>query len=251
MSDALTLMLIFKNEAPYLAEWLAFYQAQGVTRIIVFDHGSTDEYREVLARFPEVELRQAELTNQAQNNAYNQVLAECSTPWLAGLDIDEFLFWPGQPSFLPYLEGIDQEGTAGLILPWRQMQSRDETKPPGLVIENFRWRRIRGPRPGAIKLLVRPVGVERYLTSHRAIARPWWTFRKDDHLHLNHYFSKSREEFERKRHKGGTGLSAPGRVPDPVPPEAYDGYNGEPALPDDGILALVAQTRRRLEQAYA
>src|SRR5690242_4063175 len=40
---------IFKDEAPYLAEWIAFHQAVGVDPFFLYDNASTDEWRRVLA----------------------------------------------------------------------------------------------------------------------------------------------------------------------------------------------------------
>ena len=42
---ALTYTMI-RNEEGFLAEWLAFYQMHGFVHIILFDHNSTDDYRE-------------------------------------------------------------------------------------------------------------------------------------------------------------------------------------------------------------
>lgn len=244
--DLLTLMLIIKNEAPYLAEWLEFYQLQGVQHIFVYDHGSTDEYREVLARYPEVQLRQAIPTNQAQQTAWNEVLTVCQTPWLVGLDIDEFLFWPEHDSFLDYLDQVDTTGLAGLTVRWTQMQSTDETQPPGLVIENYCLRRQRRARPGAYKAIVRPLAIQSYHSVHRVIGREGFVLREDTDLQLNHYFTKSRAEFEQKRAKHLPGLAAPGRVPDVMLASDYDRYNGEPAVPETSIRRYVPALKERL-----
>lgn len=44
---------IFKNEAPYLREWLDFHRAAGVDRFYLYDNGSTDESAAIAASVPD------------------------------------------------------------------------------------------------------------------------------------------------------------------------------------------------------
>ena len=46
--EGLAFVLIAKNEALYIKEWLDFHIKQGVTNFIIYDNGSTDNFREVL-----------------------------------------------------------------------------------------------------------------------------------------------------------------------------------------------------------
>jgi hypothetical protein len=44
----LSICAIFKDEAPYLAEWIEFHRHVGVERFLLYDNLSTDNGREVL-----------------------------------------------------------------------------------------------------------------------------------------------------------------------------------------------------------
>ena len=49
----LAFVLIAKNEASYIKEWLDFHIKQGVTNFIIYDNESTDNFREVLQPYIE------------------------------------------------------------------------------------------------------------------------------------------------------------------------------------------------------
>ena len=51
--EGLAFVLIAKNEATYIKEWLDFHIKQGVTNFIIYDNESTDNFREVLSPYIE------------------------------------------------------------------------------------------------------------------------------------------------------------------------------------------------------
>ena len=42
---------IYRDDAAYLAEWIEFHRLMGVERFFLYDNGSTDNHREVLAGY--------------------------------------------------------------------------------------------------------------------------------------------------------------------------------------------------------
>ena len=42
---------IYRDAASYLAEWIEFHRLLGVERFFLYDNGSTDDHREVLAPY--------------------------------------------------------------------------------------------------------------------------------------------------------------------------------------------------------
>ena len=42
---------IYRDDAAYLAEWIEFHRLMGVERFFLYDNGSTDDHREVLAPY--------------------------------------------------------------------------------------------------------------------------------------------------------------------------------------------------------
>src|SRR3954451_873749 len=98
----LSICAIFFNEAPYLREWVDFHKLVGVERFFLYDHKSTDEWRDVLAGHLE---RQDAIVHDwqidpGQVEAYEDCIHRhgSESRWIAFIDIDEFLFSPtGEP----------------------------------------------------------------------------------------------------------------------------------------------------------
>lgn len=95
---------IFRDEAPYLKEWIEFHKLVGVQHFYLFNHGSEDDYISVLRDYidrGEVELFEwpypvkswEHWLYEVQAEAYEKCisLAQGTVKWLALIDIDEFL----------------------------------------------------------------------------------------------------------------------------------------------------------------
>lgn len=101
----LAAMTLIRNEARYLAEWIDFHVAQGVSHFYVFDNGSTDATADVLA--PYVAADRASVIPWPHRRGYHtQALAYAhalkafgpACRWMAFFDVDEFLYCPdGRP----------------------------------------------------------------------------------------------------------------------------------------------------------
>lgn len=142
----LVVAALFRNEAPFLAEWVAFHRLVGVDHLYLYDNGSTDHPETVLAPF----LREGCVTLQpwpvpfherAQDRAYTDCLNRVrgETRWLACLDIDEFLFSPQSLRLDAVLKEF--EGYPGVVVRWQVYgssgQERASDRP---VIARFAWR---------------------------------------------------------------------------------------------------------------
>ena len=87
---------IFREEAPFLADWIAFHREAGVTQFYLYNNFSTDNFQEILAPFIEdgsVVLYDWPV-DVGQLPAYRHCLKHhCQDArWIAFIDIDEFLF---------------------------------------------------------------------------------------------------------------------------------------------------------------
>ena len=96
MENYLSVCAIFKNEAPYLAEWIQFYNMQGVEKIYLYNNNSTDNYIDVLDPYlldGTVELFDWP-EQPGQLGAYRDCLmrTQGKSRWLACVDLDEFMF---------------------------------------------------------------------------------------------------------------------------------------------------------------
>lgn len=160
----LSAMTVFKNEAPYLDEWLAFCVLVGVEHILLYDNSSTDNSRDVLQ--PWITAGIVELIDWplhwksgAQTKAYADALRRLRgrTRWAAFIDIDEFLFSPTGGAVSEVLKRY--EGHAGVIVNWQCYgSSGHKMRPSGLTIEKFTRRARTGwTRNRRVKTIVDPL----------------------------------------------------------------------------------------------
>ena len=214
----LSVCAIYRDEAPYLREWVAFHRLVGVDRFYLYNNRSSDDHLEALAPYLEdgtVELRDWRLY-PGQVAAYEHCVREHrdDSRWIAFIDVDEFLFSPtGRPvsELLADYEawpgvGVNRTvfGTSGHVTP-----------PAGLVIENYVRRARDEDTSEMIKSIADPGQVDRCKNCHAFIYRDG-AFAVDElkrpigppisHtesmvrslLVANHYWTKSEEECLRK-----------------------------------------------------
>lgn len=130
-SDYLAVAAIFRNEAPFLTEWLRFHRTVGVDHFFLYDNGSTDHPERVLAPFVEqgcvtVQPWPIPFHQRAQVKAYAECVARARgrTRWLAFLDLDEFLFSPQGVGLRSVLREF--EGHPGVVVNWQVYGSSGE-----------------------------------------------------------------------------------------------------------------------------
>lgn len=90
-----SLCLIFKDEAPYLREWLEYHILIGVDHFYLYNNNSTDNFSEILE--PYIHSGKVTLINWERNYCQVGAYEYCynmrknETHWLGYLDTDEFL----------------------------------------------------------------------------------------------------------------------------------------------------------------
>jgi glycosyl transferase family 92 len=210
----LSVCAIYRDEARYLREWIAFHRLVGVDRFYLYNNRSKDDHLEALAPYLEdgtVVMRDWRLY-PGQIAAYEHCIAEHreDSRWIAFIDADEFLFSPtGKP--LPEVLA-DFEAWPGVGVHRTAFgTSGHKTPQAGLVIENYVRRARSANTTGVIKSIVDPARVESCRTCHafvyqdgafavdetkEAIGPPISQTEKMSHslLVVNHYWTKSEEE---------------------------------------------------------
>ena len=88
-----------KNEAKYIQEWLTHYHLLGVDRFIInLDRCTDDTHKKILDLPFNVKIithTDKDCSGQCfQNSIYYKISRICTTEWLTLLDVDEFLFLP-------------------------------------------------------------------------------------------------------------------------------------------------------------
>ena len=231
----LAVCAIFRDEARYLAEWVSFHRLQGVERFYLYDNRSTDDWHSALE--PEIAAGIVEVRNwpfvPGQMSAYEDCLGQHWTDarWIAFIDVDEFLFSPAGRPLPEVLRRFDMYPNV-VVSRHTYGTSGWEHPPEGLVIENYLWRAADDFIGNHwVKSIVCPRKVVRYASPHnfwlRGDAVGEDRRRVQAHkraptfelLRINHYYTKSAEEFRRKV-TGPDAATGRIREGDPVPADA-------------------------------
>lgn len=232
----LGLVAIFRGEDDYLVEWIEFHKMMGVEHFILYDNG-LEKSSQVLLKpyiekglvtyipFPDIsglrDGRHAD-TLSTQQMAYADFIKRFRRhfKYILQLDIDEFLFPKSHNSITEILNKYDDSKLAGIEINWTNFgNSGHITKPSGLVIENF-TKADSNIEPNTVK----SISKTRYLSkrfaytnvhrfSHRFTLKDLFTKlflgypqtikgkSANDLFQLNHYITKSKEEYLAKGQK--------------------------------------------------
>jgi len=130
---------MFKNEAPYLNEWISFHREFGVEHFYLLDDGSTDNYLEELKPFLDsgiITIVHKKWKNQftAYHYAIRKWKNQCQ--WMAFNDVDEFLYSPKGIKLTEVLK--DYEDASAVFVYWKLFGSGGNIQKPALpVIESY------------------------------------------------------------------------------------------------------------------
>ena len=147
----LAVATLARNEGAFLPEWLAFQRLMGVQRVYLYDDGSDDGTRDLVAEavregyvefvdWPAVapDGGAARGTPQWQKLAFVHALERAGHlwRWMAFIDVDEFLFPAEQPDLVTFLR--DYEDLPALVAFWRMFgTSGFATTPEPPIIEHL------------------------------------------------------------------------------------------------------------------
>ena len=226
--EGLAVAAIAKNEGAYIKEWIEFYVKQGVSHFLIYDNDSTDNMYDVLQPFIAQGLvSYKKLTGKSQvrqNDAYNMVIDDYKDKfrYIAFLDLDEFCFCLEHDKNL--YEFVDEfmkshEQAGGIGANWLIFGSSGyETKPAGGVLKNFVMCAEKDFQKNLhIKTICDPQKVLCFLSPHRPdYIRGYCELDENgevikgsltdevsfNKIRVNHYWSKSKEEFLKKQARG-------------------------------------------------
>lgn len=90
-----SICLIFKNEAPYLKEWIEYHRLIGVDHFYLYNNNSEDNFREILEPYIAnnivtlVDIPQQYAQLAAYNDCYRK--AKDESQWIGFIDTDEYI----------------------------------------------------------------------------------------------------------------------------------------------------------------
>ena len=234
----LAIAAIFKDEAPYLREWLDYHLLAGVEHFYLYNNDSSDGYAEILK--PYVDANVVTLTDRPgklmQMPAYNDALTQFRffCRYIAFIDLDEFILPKTGQSIVEVVDEIlsRDEHAAALAINWQIFGSNGhETADLSRgMLERFTRRAPSDWTPAdenikpeysfgntLIKTVVDPRKTNFLPSPHCAVyfrnlhavnenGRPVEQFINvpitADKIAVNHYYTKSREEFAVKMARG-------------------------------------------------
>lgn len=168
---SLSLCAIFKNEAPFLREWIEFHKMQGVEHFFLYNNQSEDGFQEALR--PYLERQEVTLVDwpfsytqaigsewiKIQKSAYMNAIQTFGpiSEWIGFIDIDEFLFCPTGESLPSFLSRYENFG--GIFVNWLMFGTStiEELQPGSLIIENLTQCALADhPLHFRVKVIVKP-----------------------------------------------------------------------------------------------
>lgn len=251
--------LCFKDAARDLAEWLEFHRLVGVEHFYLYNNESSDHYAEVLRPYRDAGLVtfhdwpgavQQAATYEHCIETYRQ-----EARWIAFVDDDEFLFPTTGDDLRSKL--VRYEDFAGIgVCRTVFGASGHEKRPEGLVIESYtRRQRALGTK---IKSIVNPLEVRSatvhafgYLRGAHAVDEKKRILAGADirdpsveRLCMNHYYTKSFEDFRRKVERGRATRLEKRVLPDEEAWKQEEALRSE--VEDLVIQRFVPELKRRL-----
>lgn len=226
----LSLVLIIKDEARYVREWIEFHNMLGVDHFYIYDNESSDHLKEILTPY----IKSHIVTYHywpgkiVQLPAYNHALENYrfDTEYMGFIDTDEFLFPIKGFSIPDTIDDIISTyhartarvfNAGGIGVNWRSYGTSHISKYiEGLVIENYILRGTDDYRENVhIKTICKPDLVKAFVNSpHNVFYNDPLTTTISEHgsmipsaffydghcdiLRINHYYTKSESELINK-----------------------------------------------------
>ncbi len=238
--DKIAICAIFKDEAPYILEWLAFHKMIGVDLFVLYDNGSTDGSPDLIRQSNFA--RNVTIIDWAhaagQMPAYQDFCVNHAGRfgWVAFIDLDEFILPASGSSIRDALLRRTYADYSAIVLQWLVFgPSGHQARTSGLVIENYTLRLPEDfPASRHVKTLARGKAVTGAGTTPHIINvdGPTCNTRGEtvlsyaeqpvachDVMALNHYFTKSREDWTFKLRRGKADAESP--TTNPYPDHIY------------------------------
>lgn len=229
----LTVCAVFKNEAPYLKEWIDYHhQVLGASRFYLYNNDSTDGYQEILDPYIKaglVELIQWESSedhalrgwiegapwNAYQIGAYNNCLKEHAlgkAQWVAMIDIDEYIVpIEGLDAFHSTLKKASRpwpfSSVGSLKVHWRVFGTSHvwDLEPGERLIEKLvmRAKDDHGWNRKQVKSIHRPEALDICLIHHAKLYKKYKVEElSPKHFNVHHYWTGTEKRLREKRWDG-------------------------------------------------
>lgn len=138
----LTIGAIFKNEEPYLDEWINHYLSRGVEHFYLINDQSTDNSVKVLQKYNNVTIFNVDeqinyygRQKYFYNKFFNPLKGKLN--WMLICDIDEYIWSPKRKDMRETLEELNKETIKSFRIPMVLFGSNNHIKQPDSIVKNF------------------------------------------------------------------------------------------------------------------
>ncbi|WP_320005737.1 glycosyltransferase family 92 protein [Maridesulfovibrio sp.] len=259
---------IMRAEDKFITEWICYHKLMGVDHFYLYDNGDVEESKRLLAPFidegsvtliPFPDLEGLNYDRKEKNKykciqylAYGDFLVRYAhnMDWVIKVDIDEFVYprkGSGFRTIKEYL--VSLENISGLKVPSRYFgDSGHDEAPDDIVIASYDKRVA---EPMSYKTIARTDCIlpAKYSTAHDFNYRlSCKKFKQDEEvLALNHYYTKSKEDYVDKIEKFKKGYQNGYKKM-----EQFKKFNSKTMIKDEGdILEYVDGTKELMDQYKA
>ncbi|TIH12940.1 hypothetical protein D0S45_16595 [Marinifilum sp. JC120] len=261
----LGILAIMRAEDKFICEWICYYKLMGVEHFYLYDNGDYEKSRKLLAPFieegsvtliPFPELKglgydgtEKDKEQCMQYLAYGDFLVRYmhNVEWVLKVDIDEFVYpklSSGFNTIEEYIDSIPDVGNIRIPSYYFGASGFDDA-PDDIVIASYDKRLA---EPSTYKSMTRSDCILRqnYSTAHDFNVKI--TNKKnilnEDVLVLNHYYTKSKEDFINKVKSYNNGYMDGFKSM-----KLFNDFNGQPMVHDSGeILRYVEETKNLLKK---
>ena len=256
----LSVCAIVRNEQDYIEEWVNMARAVGVEHFYIYDNSSVIPVKTILAAYIAAGIvdvivwpgtGQQMTTTSHCMRTYGQ-----QNHWIAVIDADEMLIPKSKDTVQEVL--ADYEGYGGLNVSWRIFGSNGhQSKPDGYVTENYtRASPIDWYENTHTKAIVQPARVLQagsnphfclYRGKYHAVSEDYkllvnaWTPHCANKIQLNHYFLKSKSEFQIKVAKPRADVADPNAKGRTM--ADFDKFDGYCTIEDTSALRFVEKMK--------
>lgn len=221
------LACIAKNEDYYINEWLEYNLYLGFDKVFVYNNDWDFHIDSPFVETIPIKGR------GKQEHVYNVFLNKYQNEydWVAFFDVDEFLVLKKHDNIKDFLNDYDEFGCVGIN--WYLFGDNNQPKPTNeySVLKRFTRRGLTMDKH--IKCIVKPSIVKRYKihapdkdfvvdTDKNVFYGPYNENGKDNVAQLNHYFTKSKWEWEIKKNRGRVDANRESRTDDDFKSHNYN-----------------------------
>lgn len=278
----LSICAIFKDESLSLKEWIEYHLIVGVQHFYLYNNNSTDNYQEILLPYIEkgiVDLVNWPLHPAGQLPAYRDCFAKHKddSQWIAYIDLDEYLCpyynrdmkdwlkkYKKYPSVFVYWKMIGSSGnivhdktkliTEQYTVAWDRLSDIGKS----IFNTDFDYYRMEAPDlheiPGTVTVLgkrikIPPVNEFKKFVYLKSNPIGLFHSKNDFSIQLNHYFSKSMQEYMENKTRRGPGTSVGENAKKLRSLNAYFSQQTNCRVPDYSIFRFMDLLKIKMRKA--